>query len=302
MKNKIKDTDSFIHEANIVHNNKFNYSLVNYKKSKENIIIICPEHGEFNSTPDNHIRRKSGCPYCSKNKSNNLLFIKKSKCVHGEIYDYSKVKYEKHRSVVTIICPTHGDFLQTPDSHLQGSGCIYCFKNMKTTIKNFINKSNNKHEYKYDYSIVSKIKNNTSKITIICPNHGKFQQQVRHHMSGSGCPSCNESKGEREIGKILKENNIMFEIQKTFNKCKNKETSQNLKFDFYLPNFNACIEFDGIQHFEPVKYFGGEKAFKGVQKRDKIKDEYCKENNIRLIRIKHSESILKSLEKYILTI
>lgn len=293
---KIKDTNSFINEAINIHGEKYNYSLSDYKKSREKIVIICKTHGEFYCTPDNHIRNKSGCPYCSNNKLNNNLFIEKAKKLHGDVYDYSKVKYLKHREKITIICSEHGEFEQTPDSHLQGSGCIYCFKNIKTSIEKFKKKSLEKHGDKYDYSMVNKIKNNSTKVTIICYNHGKFQQQIKHHMSGSGCPKCNESKGELEVMMFLKNNNIAYEFQKIFIDCLNTKTNKSLKFDFYLPKMNICIEFDGVQHYKPVKYFGGVKKFEELQRRDKIKSEYCLKNNIELIRIRYDEPIIESLK------
>lgn len=296
MKRTIKDTESFIKESNKIHGDLFDYSLVKYINSKTKVKILCQSHGEFEVSPDNHIRRESGCPYCSKNKLNNNLFIEKAKKIHGDIYNYSKLKYLKHREKVIIICPKHGEFEQTPDSHLQGSGCIYCFKKIKTSIEGFKTKSTEKHGNKYDYSMVNKIKNNTSKVTIICHNHGKFQQQVKHHINGSGCPKCSESKGELEIMSFLNENNITYEFQKKFIDCLNKKTNKHLKFDFYLPKYSICIEYDGIQHSMPVKFFGGIKKFKELQKRDEIKNDFCIKNNIKLIRIKYDELVSERLK------
>lgn len=94
---------------------------------------------------------------------------------------------------------------------------------------------------------------------------------------------CNKtSRGERFIADLLVKNNICFSQQKTFDDCKNRK---KLKFDFYLMNYNTVIEYDEQQHFEPVDFFGGEDGFIIQQKRDKIKDKYCKEHNIHLVRI-----------------
>lgn len=108
----------------------------------------------------------------------------------------------------------------------------------------------------------------------------------RRTSRNSGCPFCNESHGENKIRIFLEENDIKYEIQKSFNDCKLK---QLLLFDFYLPTNNILIEFDGQQHFEPVKIFGGIKKFKETQKRDKIKNKFAEENNIKLLRIPYTE-------------
>jgi len=102
----------------------------------------------------------------------------------------------------------------------------------------------------------------------------------------SGCPKCNTSKGENKIETILKEKNIQYETQKIFYGCIDKGF---LKFDFYLPNINTCIEFDGEQHFKSFKFFGGKEKLKQNKKRDEIKNQYCLENNIDLIRIPYYE-------------
>ena len=116
---------------------------------------------------------------------------------------------------------------------------------------------------------------------------------------GKGCPICCESNGEMEISRFLEEYNIKYTREYCFNDCK---YIRSLYFDFYLLDNNICIEFDGQQHFKPMKIFGGDKAFKENNIRDEIKNKYCVNNNIKLIRIKYNEnsrnklfSILKPL-------
>lgn len=86
---------------------------------------------------------------------------------------------------------------------------------------------------------------------------------------------------------------LFFGKENKFNDCKDQRL---LPFDFYLPDYNMCIEFDGIQHFKPIEYFGGLKTYKETKRRDKIKNDYCKNNNIQLIRIKYDKNIKKFLE------
>ena len=112
------------------------------------------------------------------------------------------------------------------------------------------------------------------------------------------CGKCNKhSIGEEIIQSFLIQNKINFDTQKQFDDCVNLKTKHKLRFDFYLPNHNCCIEYDGIQHFEPREYFGGEEEFKKIQERDNIKNQYCKDNNIKLIRIPYTE---KNIEQRLL--
>jgi site-specific recombinase XerD len=99
------------------------------------------------------------------------------------------------------------------------------------------------------------------------------------------CPYCNESHGEKEIMLYLEQKKIKYERQKTFIECKDK---RKLPFDFYLPEYNMCVEFDGEQHFRKHNIWG---KFDSIKKHDKIKNEYCFNNNIHLIRIKFDENI-----------
>ena len=109
-----------------------------------------------------------------------------------------------------------------------------------------------------------------------------FEQKPKDHIHGKqGCPSCKLSKGEKEIKNFLINNNIKFEEQKKLKNCIDK---RHLKFDFYLTDHNICIEYDGEQHSRLVKFYGGIEGYNNRQRRDKIKTDYCLDNNIKLIR------------------
>lgn len=110
------------------------------------------------------------------------------------------------------------------------------------------------------------------------------------------CPGCRESKGEKKIRKFLECNNIVYIKEKRFKKCKYIRT---LPFDFYLPHYNLCIEYDGALHFEEVDYFGGLEGLEKRKEKDKIKNNFCKKNDINLLRIPYweFENINKILEK-----
>ena len=161
----------------------------------------------------------------------------------------------------------------------------------RKTLNQFIGDANLIHNNTYDYSLVEYI-NSKTKIKIICPKHGIFEQTPNSHLSNQGCPTCNESRGEKKIRTFLNENKINFHQEKMFDDCKNIKC---LRFDFYLPNKNILIEFDGIQHFKPKKHFGDEIGFKTIKFNDEIKNDYAKNKNIKLIRINYWENIEKIL-------
>jgi len=217
-------------------------------------------------------------------------FIERSNNIHNNFYDYSLSIYERTNKKVKIICPIHGVFEQKPNNHLNGQGCPKCKGGVSKTKKDFINKSREVHT-KYNYSLVEYINMRTN-VKIICPIHGVFEQRPSHHVDGIGCPFCKESKGEREIEKFLLENEIEYTRQKKFNDCLSKK---RLPFDFYLPEYNICVEFDGRQHFESVEYFGGVDKLEYVKTNDNIKTTYCEKNNIKLLRIRHDEDVLEKL-------
>ena len=290
------NTLEFINKSNIIHNYKYNYSLVVYKNNRDKVIIICNDHGEFTQSPRVHLS-KCGCPKCGgKKKLTNIDFIERSNIVHNNKFDYSLVKYVSNRKKVDIICQKHGIFSQIPFTHLSGSNCPKCSSTSLTDLGKFIKISNEVHENKYDYSLVDGYKNNKSKIKVICMIHGIFEPTINNHIRGTGCPDCSlsNSKGEKEVIKYLEKYKVSYIRQYRFDKCRN---INRLPFDFYLPDYKTCIEYNGIQHYMPIGHFGGLNSFKYRLKNDKIKSEFCIYNNINLIsisylNIKYIESII----------
>lgn len=282
---------NFVNVSNVKHDNKYDYSKVELIGSKTKVTIICPIHGEFEQTPDSHLRG-SGCIKCSyEQRADNSRkkldsFVEKGKKLHGNKYDYSNVNYNNTHTAVKINCSIHGEFEQDPSHHLRGSGCPKCGNNVKSK-DFFISKSIETHGDYYDYSKVDFI-NTKLKVTIICPIHGEFNQTPSHHYNGAGCPICRESKGEREIRNYLIDKQIKYKPQHRFKDCRDKKP---LPFDFYLPEHNTCIEFDGEQHFKVKEQWGGVEGLLDRQRKDKIKTEYCKENNINLIRITNIKNL-----------
>ncbi len=293
--NKHVTTKEFIEKAKLVHGDKYDYSLVNYINNINNIKIICPEHGEYEQTPNSHLNGNN-CSKCSGKYMDTKYFIEKAKKIHSDKYDYSLVNYINNITNIKIICQEHGAYKQLPNNHLRGANCPKCSSRFINT-DYFINKANFIHENKYDYSL-TKYSGALEKIEIICNKHGIFNQIASVHLSGCGCPQCYESKGETAIVKYLSKNNINFIREKKFDNCKNK---RYLPFDFYLPDYNLLIEYDGKQHFESINYFGGDDAFIKRKNNDEIKNKFCIDNNIPLLRIKYDEinNINEILNKHI---
>ena len=287
----MKTTKDFIENSKNKHGDRYDYSLSDYINARTKVKIICPEHGEFEQIPRQH---ESGynCPKCSGRNKTNEEFINEIKLIHGDIYEYSKVEYKNNRDKIKIICNKHGEFEQKPKDHLLGKGCPKCVgKNMNTD--DYIRKAKLVHGNRYDYSLViyTKARN---KIKIICPIHGEFEQTANSHLNGKGCPMCKESKGEKIIREYLIDNNIHFVPQYKFPDCKN---IRQLPFDFYLPDYNTCIEYNGEQHYKPMRFLGGEEKFIQTQKNDKIKYDYCKNNSINLLILNDLKTIIKNLVK-----
>jgi len=295
MSNKL-NIKIFIERSNKIHNNKYNYSLVDYKNNRTKVKIICSDHGIFEQVPGAHLRGQI-CKKCNNEKSNigKTEFIKISKKIHNNKYDYSLVEYNNNKTKIKIICPIHGEFKQRPDSHLQGKGCNKCaiiYKKHNLQNKDFIEISKKIHNNKYNYSLVN-YENGRTKVKIICPIHGIFEQIPYNHSKGLGCHKCKESSGESIIHNYLTDNNIKHDREKKFDGCIDK---QHLRYDFYIPEKNICIEYNGEQHYKPIKYFGGLKTYEYIKNHDTIKKKYCIENNIKYLEIRYDDNIIKKLE------
>ena len=281
-------TEEFIEKARKVHTDKYDYSKVNYINANTKVCIVCPEHGEFWQTPASHLNG-IGCPKCGferireKNKITLNEFIKKAKEVHGDKYDYSKVEYVNNKTKVCIICPEHGEFWQTPDSHLRGGGCKKCLNEKLSsdrllTTEEWIEKARKVHGDKYDYSKTI-YKGYYEKVCITCPEHGEFWQLAYNHLQGKGCGQCRMSQLENRVNQLLLKNKIKFEYNIRPDFLKNGKSYRSL--DFYLPDYNIAIECQGVQHFSDSKYYkrSGDKAYHD----DKLKYEDCKKQGIRII-------------------
>lgn len=301
----------FIQKAAEIHNGIYDYSLVNYINNSTPVDIICNQHGIFQQKPSSHLNG-NGCLKCkgdkiaAKNikenqelfkKDKTLWFITEARKIHGDKYIYDKASYKKSAKETIIICPIHGEFLQTPNSHLGGCGCEKCGKDklsilFRPTLKDFINKAKEIHKNKYDYSLTQIPQRAEDYVDIVCPTHGVFQQKMYLHLRGYGCKHCAHfSKGEEFIDTYLSKNGFNYErqfyIKNEFILCKNKRIF--VDFCVKIGNQNVFIEYNGEQHYKPVKIWGGVEKYHDQQERDFAVKIYCKKHGIKLITIPYTD-------------
>jgi len=200
------ELNQFIVRANKKHNNKYDYSKVQYINIKTKVIITCPEHEDFEQTPHDHFMGR-GCPKCAGNIKLELnQFIVRANKKHNNKYDYSKVQYINTYTKVIITCLKHGDFKQAPQYHLAGSGCPKCGGSIKLELDQFILKSHEIHNNKYDYGKTTYI-NIYTRVIITCPKHSDFEQTPTSHLSGSGCPKCANESAQLEQSEFIMRSN-----------------------------------------------------------------------------------------------
>ena len=219
-----------------VHQDKYDYSLFNYNGNNIKSKIICPEHGVFEQTPNVHWNG-SGCPKCKiKNLFlNNEDVLDRFKKVHQDKYNYSLFNYNGNNIKSKIICPEHGVFEQTPINHWNGQGCPFCSKNKKLSQEEVLEKFNKAHKDEYDYSLVDYI-NRDTKVKIICPKHGVFEQSPSSHWSGYGCPHCSKENYKENNPQVLSQ----FEVLSQFKKVHQDKYNYSL-FEYNGNNIKSKI-------------------------------------------------------------
>lgn len=211
--------------------------------------------------------------------------------VENEGYEFLAEEYRevngRRRRWIQIKCDKkHGAYWTRLDVFKKGHRCTCC-KN-----ENYKGKWNKNEIIKYiekeGYIFIEFIEFNKvlSKIKISCPKGHKYEVVFKKFLDNRRCPRCNESKGEKEIEKVLDKYNIQYQRQYKFKDCRLKNA---LPFDFYLIELGTAIEFDGSQHHQISEHFGGLDRFIGIKIHDTVKNEYCKKNNIKLIRIPYWE-------------
>lgn len=245
--------------------------------------------------------RKKGCGIRASEE-----LIEDFKKIHGKTYDYSKTEYVGANTKVIIICLIHGEFQQRSHDHRRGVGCPKCGQIKKGRSRSlgrdeFIRRAVQIHGGTYDYSKVEYIQEKKV-ITIGCPVHGDFIMTPScHTWLEQGCPKCKSSKGETRVMRILDKLGITYVYQWKTPGCRYKRL---LPFDFFLPGLNVIIEVDGMQHYEFINFshkpLGEDEmkiAFELTVEKDRIKNEFCYKNNIKMVRIPYWDVFSKDKNK-----
>lgn len=206
------------------------------------------------------------------------------KKVHNDKYDYSLSVYINTSTKIIINCPEHGEFMQSPDLHKRGGGCPQCGNIQRGISKafsdsDFIERANKVHNLKYDYSLI-KYKNNSSKLKIICPEHGEFEQVASYHLSGNGCTKCAKKKLS---------NNLMMSYDEFISRAVKKH---NDKFDYSLTEYKGMdkeikiiCNIHGIFRTTPYRHLKGKGSCPICTEKHKRKKYFDKPTILYYIKI-----------------
>lgn len=263
------------------------------------ILHECLIHNiEWEISPSNALQG-NGCYKCMSDKIKNKLsktheqYLDELKKVNPNIIPIEE--YINNSTPILHKCKIDNyEWYARPNNILEGRGCPKCSNRVRRTHDDYVKEV---FEINPDIEVVGTYVNVHTSILHKC-KVDNYEWLVEPHniLAGKGCPKCCESKGEKEICTLLKNNNIKYISQYKFDDCKD---IKSLPFDFYLPDYNILIEYDGEQHYRPIEYFGGDEQFKKQQKHDEIKNEYCKNNNIKLLRIPYFKNVEEELNNFL---
>lgn len=307
-----KKTDSEF-KAQVEQIAKGEYSFLDAYKDARTKITCCHNKcgNVWEISPDNFLRGKR-CPECQNesrilNRRNSLKRVEEIiRQKSGEEFEYisgyvnskSKVKLKHLRCGRTIVKPFSAFYDGITCSCEKTNRDIVDFKSngdriqCKADFQRYIDKY-----VTGEYVIIGKYVKSTKPILLKHVECGNLTEISPHNFkNGVRCDKCKSYKGELKIRDLLLKKGVFFEEQVRFSDCRLKKP---LVFDFFLPIHNVLIEFDGEQHIRPIERWGGEKAFQLQRKRDEIKNNYCKNNGITLVRIGYYENIEQKIKRYI---
>lgn len=250
---RVYDLNSFKARSREVHGDRWDYSKTEYRGSGVPLTITCPEHGDFEQLPHEHIKGKTPCPWCSGKKVTTESVVSSSREVWGDRFDYTKTKYRNSVTKVTITCREHGDFEQFAYYHIRGFlGCTGCLGLVKDT-ESFIAKASlNTYRHGRDYSM-SKYSGNQQPIRIKCEVHGEYTTIADYHIQGyETCPPCqarNVSKKEEDLASFIEGVVGNAEVRRN-----TRREIPPYELDVYVPSLRIAVEFNGLYwHSEQKK-------------------------------------------------
>lgn len=260
----------------------FGYTLIGeYVTSKVKIQVQCPYGHEPYYVSWGNFKTGKRCPKCKFEKLSET-FRRDENYIENYIksygYEWLDGEYINGKNPLVLLCDKGHEYSTTFDIFRNGFRCPHCYGNAKLTyekVREIIN--NEGFELLSDEYI-----NSQTKLKLKCQFGHEFEMNWNHFQQGERCPYCDVTSGIYSIINILNSHNILYELEYKFDDCKNIKA---LPFDIYIPLLNIAIEFDGEQHYVDGAFGKDTLNLMNIKYRDNIKDEYCKNNNITLIRI-----------------
>lgn len=296
-----------------IKNNKLDIAIEDFNNvanAKDLMTIRCLKHDIVFTKSWNNIKNGfCGCEKCteesnkkkSRDRANTIEYVKSTARERYNIEIISE-EYINNATKLDFICDNHkenGIQSMTWGNIISSTNhpCKFCSREitLEATMKTndvFLGEVKKIHGEKY--KVLTKYEGCNNKVKVLCSKcNNVFEIRASHFISGHGCGLCTKSKGEERVKVILDSNNIKYIREHKFDDCVG--INKKLPFDFYIPEYNLAIEYQGIQHFQPVKIFGGQDVFDKQIVSDTIKVNYCKKNNINLLIIPYWKKDLEAI-------
>ena len=286
-----KSNEEFIKELK---EKKIEYKpLEKYDGASKKILFKCNQCGNIWGAKPTNILSGKGCPKCRDIEARRRWIYSHDKFCELANEKNPNVEivgeYTGNKNKIKVRCKKHGiEWEPLPAAVLRGCGCSECLRERiaekkRRTHDEFVKIVSKTSPH---IEILGVYKNARKKIKVRCKNHNEIYYVTPDLLihGGGNCPKCTMTSGEYKVANYLDSMGYEYISQYSF---ADSEISRK-RFDFYIPSVDTCIEYDGIQHFEPVFNFGGEDTFSYTKKNDEEKNEFCKKHNINLIRIPYT--------------
>ena len=304
--------DNFVHRSKVAHNYQYVYPNIysEYVNNSTHITAICPLHGAFLVIPTAHIQGQMKCPKCNLNHKQyhkplqqpqaKLKFKEKVYKIHGNTINVDDVEYVKAIAPIEAYCTIcHKHFTTTAHDLLRGHGCPICAIKQQSlsraiNVEEYIKQAQKLHPtYIYDEHLGYKSLKDC--IYPICPIHGRFECNAGNHLRGYGiCPHCNRNRTNVEIRLYQMVKNI---YPDAIHHYQNAKIMGRQHLDIYIPTLQIGIEYQGLQHFKPILFYGGQKTFEKIVANDLKKIEKCDILGIKLLHVSF-DKVPNDFDKY----
>lgn len=244
-----KEPEEHLAEIRALHPT-LDFSVSEYVNSKQKMRVTCPQHGEFEITP-NALKNRQGCVKCGDARSGEASRLSLEEAqhlaqtVHGDRYEYDWKTYKKSTEPMRMVCKEHGEFWQKFTFHRTGVGCPACGYEQAKRINrvpwtDWLVQARRVHGDKYEYDETT-YSHSKADLRITCPDHGEFWQRPNNHTNGAGCPKCSTtwpSAGEQELADFIAQ---FFPIKQGSRRVLHRQ-----ELDITVPELKVAFEYDGL--------------------------------------------------------